>query len=335
MHGWLGDSRVIVERIFDATHVRRVEHKRASPTHVQDAINLGYVKLTEEDYFWITRQLVKVANTTCGGRVVSVLEGGYKVHGRIVSAFGRSVAAHVRALSAGFTDTWDTAAERVRGACVVCLYRCQRLPACPSSFPRCPLMSLAAHASRPSFMPRFPGPSLPCNVQAALLRELRVEPLIEARTADLALSVLSSPRAARMALKAARSMDSQASTGSASGSAAPTPRAVSVSAGTTSAAPAAAGAAEQPAASPSGAAAGNDEAGQRSGKRRRSAAASVDYVALNAAIEAEAAAKRRRPNAPDSEGADTPTRSGASVSAGSAGHGGDGGASHAPAPNGH
>jgi glycine cleavage system pyridoxal-binding protein P len=43
-------------------------------------------------------QLVKIANATAGGRLVSVLEGGYKVQGRVVSPFARSVAAHVRAL---------------------------------------------------------------------------------------------------------------------------------------------------------------------------------------------------------------------------------------------
>jgi len=44
---------------------------------------------------------VKVANTCCNGRVVSALEGGYKIHGGIVSPFARSVASHVRALVDG------------------------------------------------------------------------------------------------------------------------------------------------------------------------------------------------------------------------------------------
>jgi hypothetical protein len=85
-----------------------------SPPPPQDTINSGYMRLAEDDYFWITRQLVKIANTTAGGRVLSVLEGGYKVQGRIVSPFGRSVAAHVRALSGGFADTWDTERERAQ-----------------------------------------------------------------------------------------------------------------------------------------------------------------------------------------------------------------------------
>jgi acetoin utilization deacetylase AcuC-like enzyme len=79
--------------------------------HIKDAINCGYVGLREEDYEWITTQLVKIANATCGGRVVSVLEGGYKIQGRIVSPFGRSVNAHVRALSLPTAEMWNTQRE--------------------------------------------------------------------------------------------------------------------------------------------------------------------------------------------------------------------------------
>ncbi len=35
----------------------------------------------------------------CNGRVVSVLEGGYNINGGFVSAFARSVEAHVRGLA--------------------------------------------------------------------------------------------------------------------------------------------------------------------------------------------------------------------------------------------
>lgn len=69
--------------------------------HRRDTMNFGYVGLVEEDYEWITEQLVKIANTCCNGRVISVLEGGYRIHGGIVSPFARSVAAHVRALVDG------------------------------------------------------------------------------------------------------------------------------------------------------------------------------------------------------------------------------------------
>ena len=79
--------------------------------HRTDGINSGYIRLAEEDYYWVTRQLVKIANLSAHGRVVSVLEGGYRVQGGPVSALGRSVAAHVRALSGGFQEKWDEHAE--------------------------------------------------------------------------------------------------------------------------------------------------------------------------------------------------------------------------------
>jgi acetoin utilization deacetylase AcuC-like enzyme len=69
--------------------------------HKKDSMNFGYVGMVEDDYEWVTEQLVRLANTCCNGRIVSVLEGGYKIHGGIVSPFARSVAAHVRALEDG------------------------------------------------------------------------------------------------------------------------------------------------------------------------------------------------------------------------------------------
>ncbi len=79
--------------------------------HKKDSINYGYIGLIEEDYEWITAQLVAVANSCCSGRIVSALEGGYQIQGGPVSAFGRSVAAHVRALLDGSRTTfpkWST-----------------------------------------------------------------------------------------------------------------------------------------------------------------------------------------------------------------------------------
>jgi acetoin utilization deacetylase AcuC-like enzyme len=69
--------------------------------HRRDTMNFGYVGMVEDDYEWITEQLIKIANTCCNGRVVSVLEGGYKMHGGIVSPFARSAASHLRALVDG------------------------------------------------------------------------------------------------------------------------------------------------------------------------------------------------------------------------------------------
>ncbi|OBU86537.1 histone deacetylase family protein [Chromobacterium subtsugae] len=58
--------------------------------------DMGSLGLVESDYEWVTRHLMQIADQYCAGRVVSVLEGGYDL-----SALGRSVAAHIRALSDG------------------------------------------------------------------------------------------------------------------------------------------------------------------------------------------------------------------------------------------
>eukprot|EP01035_Chromulina_nebulosa_P018539 gene18539-24259_t len=69
--------------------------------HKKDTINAGYISLVEEDFEWITTQLVKIANTCCDGRVISALEGGYQLGGEFSSAFAKSVKAHVNALAVG------------------------------------------------------------------------------------------------------------------------------------------------------------------------------------------------------------------------------------------
>jgi len=54
---------------------------------------LGQLGLVESDYEWITQRIKSVADKHAGGRIVSVLEGGYNL-----SALARSVAAHLRVL---------------------------------------------------------------------------------------------------------------------------------------------------------------------------------------------------------------------------------------------
>jgi len=56
---------------------------------------LAQINLVEEDYAWATDQLLAIADSHAGGRVVSVLEGGYDL-----SALASSAAAHVRRLMA-------------------------------------------------------------------------------------------------------------------------------------------------------------------------------------------------------------------------------------------
>ena len=54
---------------------------------------LGGLKLTDDDFEWITRELIAVAADSASGRVVSILEGGYSLEG-----LASGTAAHVRAL---------------------------------------------------------------------------------------------------------------------------------------------------------------------------------------------------------------------------------------------
>lgn len=59
--------------------------------HARDP--LAQLGLTTEDFEWVTRKLADAADRLCGGRVVSVLEGGYDAVG-----LAEGCAAHLRAL---------------------------------------------------------------------------------------------------------------------------------------------------------------------------------------------------------------------------------------------
>jgi acetoin utilization deacetylase AcuC-like enzyme len=54
---------------------------------------LADIELVEDDYRWITEELIAVAKEFCNGRLISALEGGYNLE-----ALARSVAAHVGVL---------------------------------------------------------------------------------------------------------------------------------------------------------------------------------------------------------------------------------------------
>jgi len=57
---------------------------------------LADLELTEADFAWATKQLMDVADRCCGGRIVSLLEGGYDLEG-----LAQSAAAHVKTLMLG------------------------------------------------------------------------------------------------------------------------------------------------------------------------------------------------------------------------------------------
>jgi acetoin utilization deacetylase AcuC-like enzyme len=60
--------------------------------HYED--DMASLGLVESDYSWVTEQIKAVAQESAGGRVVSILEGGYAL-----SALARSVAAHIKVLA--------------------------------------------------------------------------------------------------------------------------------------------------------------------------------------------------------------------------------------------
>jgi acetoin utilization deacetylase AcuC-like enzyme len=62
--------------------------------HMRDP--LANINLDEEDFAWATQKIMDVADQHAGGRVVSLLEGGYDLQ-----ALGNSAAAHVLALMQG------------------------------------------------------------------------------------------------------------------------------------------------------------------------------------------------------------------------------------------
>ena len=59
--------------------------------HVED--DMAMLRFTDADYGWVTGALHDVARRHASGRIVSMLEGGYAL-----SALGRSVVAHIKAL---------------------------------------------------------------------------------------------------------------------------------------------------------------------------------------------------------------------------------------------
>jgi acetoin utilization deacetylase AcuC-like enzyme len=56
--------------------------------------DLAQMGLVESDYAWMTKQIMQNADCYSHGRIVSCLEGGYKL-----SALARSAVAHIRSLA--------------------------------------------------------------------------------------------------------------------------------------------------------------------------------------------------------------------------------------------
>jgi len=87
--------QLVMEQWLPALHAFKPEMIFISAgfdAHREDEI--GGMGLVEADYAWMTEQVMEVARLYAKGRIVSCLEGGYNL-----SALGRSVVAHVKALA--------------------------------------------------------------------------------------------------------------------------------------------------------------------------------------------------------------------------------------------
>jgi len=60
--------------------------------HAED--EMAMLRFTDADYGWVTEQVKTVADRYAGGRMISLLEGGYAL-----SALGRSAVQHMRVLA--------------------------------------------------------------------------------------------------------------------------------------------------------------------------------------------------------------------------------------------
>jgi acetoin utilization deacetylase AcuC-like enzyme len=87
-------QQVVQDNLLPALHRFKPELILVSAgfdSHFEDL--MGQINLLDSDYYWITHEIVKVADQYADGRVISILEGGYDL-----PALGRSVVQHIRAL---------------------------------------------------------------------------------------------------------------------------------------------------------------------------------------------------------------------------------------------
>jgi len=86
--------KVVTEQVLPAIRAFKPDLLMISAGFDAHALDpMAHMRLTTEDFSWVTHQLCTLAEEFCGGRVVSVLEGGYDLKSLTVSC-----AAHVKAL---------------------------------------------------------------------------------------------------------------------------------------------------------------------------------------------------------------------------------------------
>jgi acetoin utilization deacetylase AcuC-like enzyme len=97
-----GDGRDAFRAAFESRILPRLADFRPElviisagfDAHMRDP--LANINLDESDFVWATQKIMDIADRFAGGRIVSVLEGGYDLQ-----ALGNSVAAHVTTLMRG------------------------------------------------------------------------------------------------------------------------------------------------------------------------------------------------------------------------------------------
>jgi acetoin utilization deacetylase AcuC-like enzyme len=77
---------------LDAFKPQLVLFSAGFDAHAED--DMAMLRLSDADYAWVTQQVKAVADRYAGGRMVSMLEGGYAL-----SALGRSVVQHLRVMA--------------------------------------------------------------------------------------------------------------------------------------------------------------------------------------------------------------------------------------------
>ncbi|MGU3540340.1 histone deacetylase family protein [Methylobacterium sp. A54F] len=93
------DDGAVFREAFEVGILARVEAFRPDVVILSAGFDahrldpLANLRLDEADFGWATRKVMELADRHAGGRLVSVLEGGYSLEG-----LGRSVSAHVDAL---------------------------------------------------------------------------------------------------------------------------------------------------------------------------------------------------------------------------------------------
>ena len=94
-----GTGRTQILRAFESFFVPRAREFRPDLILISAGFDsrmhdpLGQFLLTDGDFHDLTHQIMDLAAEQCGGRLVSMLEGGYNLDG-----LGKAVVAHVRAL---------------------------------------------------------------------------------------------------------------------------------------------------------------------------------------------------------------------------------------------